>query len=182
MTSAVGGLGVRRESSGWGWILASGILGLVVGVIALFNLGATIVFAAIFFGIALIIQGALEIGAAWRGDTGSTGRGWLVVFGVLALVAGFIVLVLPGAGIVALAWGLFLWFLIAGVHDLLVGFTEREHRGWNLTLGALGIVVALVFLFSPGTAVWTIAVMVALGFLFRGAMDVGLALSMRRTR
>jgi uncharacterized membrane protein HdeD (DUF308 family) len=179
MTSAVGGLGVRRESSGWGWILASGILGLVVGVIALFNLGATIVFAAIFFGIVL---GALEIGAAWRGDTGSTGRGWLVVFGVLALVAGFIVLVLPGAGIVALAWGLFLWFLIAGVHDLLVGFTEREHRGWNLALGALGVVVALVFLFSPGTAVWTIAVMVALGFLFRGAMDVGLALSMRRTR
>ena len=133
MTSAVGGLGVRRESSGWGWILESGILGLVVGVIALFNLGATIVFAAVFFGIVLIIQGALEIGAAWRGDTGSTGRGWLVVFGVLALVAGFIVLVLPGAGIVALAWGLFLWFLIAGVHDLLVGFTEREHRGWNLS-------------------------------------------------
>ena len=37
MTSAVGGPGVRRTSSGWGWILASGILGVVVGVIALIN-------------------------------------------------------------------------------------------------------------------------------------------------
>ena len=41
MTSAVGGPGVRRTSSGWGWILASGILGVLVGVIALINSLAT---------------------------------------------------------------------------------------------------------------------------------------------
>ena len=42
MTSAVGGPGVRRTSSGWGSILASGILGVLVGVIALINPLATI--------------------------------------------------------------------------------------------------------------------------------------------
>ena len=48
MTSAVGGPGVRRTSSGWGWILASGILGVLVGVIALFFPGlATSLVAAI---------------------------------------------------------------------------------------------------------------------------------------
>jgi uncharacterized membrane protein HdeD (DUF308 family) len=182
MTSAVGGPGVRRASSGWGWILASGILGLLVGVIALFNQGIAILAATVFFGIGLVIQGALEIVVAWHAETGSTGRGWLTAFGVLALVAGFVVLVLPGVGVAALAWGLFLWFLIAGVHDLLVAGSQREHRGWNIALGVLSLLVALVFLFSPETAVFTIAVFVAVGFLFRGAMDVGLALSMRRTR
>jgi len=181
MTSAVGGLGVRRASNGWGWILASGILGLLIGVVALLApLWATL-FAAFALGIGLIVQGGLEIGVAIRAGTGATGRGWLVAFGVLALVAGVLVLFQPGGGILVLAWGIILWFVIAGVHDLLVAASQREHRLWNLVLGVLSLVVAFILLVSPGTAVGLIAVMVALGFLFRGAMDVGLALSMRRT-
>jgi len=46
MTSAVGGPGVRRASSGWGWVLASGILGILVGVVALFFPGLAILTAA----------------------------------------------------------------------------------------------------------------------------------------
>jgi uncharacterized membrane protein HdeD (DUF308 family) len=180
MTSAVGGPGVRRASSGWGWVLASGILGLLVGVVALFFPGLAILTAAFVLGIGLIVQGALEIGVAWRAETGSAGRGWLAAFGVLALVAGVLVLFQPGGGILVLAWGIILWFVIAGVHDLLVGFSQREHRVWNLVLGALTLVVAFILIVSPGTAVGLIAIFIALGFLFRGAMDIGLALSMRR--
>lgn len=180
MTSATSGPGVRRASSGWGWILASGILGLLVGVIALLNPIATAVVAAIFLGIGLIIQGALEIGVAWRAETGSTGRGWLAAFGVLALVAGILVLFSPGGGVVALVWGLILWFIIAGVHDLLVAGSERQHRGWNILLGVLSLVVAFILIVSPFSAIPLIGIMVGLGFLLRGAADIGLALSMRR--
>jgi uncharacterized membrane protein HdeD (DUF308 family) len=180
MTSATSGPGVRRATSGWGWILASGILGLLVGVIALFFPGLAILGVAFALGIGLIVQGALEIGVAWRTETGSTGRGWLAAFGVLALVAGILVLFHPGGGILVLAWGVILWFVIAGVHDLLVGFSQREHRVWNLVLGVLTLIAAFILLVSPGTAVGVIAIIVALGFLVRGAMDVGLALSMRR--
>jgi uncharacterized membrane protein HdeD (DUF308 family) len=180
MTSATSGPGVRRATSGWGWILASGILGLLVGVIALLNPLATTLVAAIFLGIALILQGALEIGVAWRADTGSTGRGWLAAFGVLVLVAGILVLFHPGGGVVALVWGLILWFVIAGVHDLLVGFSQREHRGWNLVLGVLSLIAAFILIVSPSTAILWIGILVGLAFLFRGAADVGLALSMRR--
>ena len=44
----------------------------------------------------------------------------------------------------------------------------------------LTLIVAFILIVSPGTAVGLIAIFVALGFLFRGAMDIGLALSMRR--
>ncbi|HSK58797.1 MAG TPA: DUF308 domain-containing protein [Actinomycetospora sp.] len=181
MTSAMSGIGVRRAESGWGWVLASGILGLLLGVFALFFPGLAILGAAIALGIGLIVQGALEIGVAWRAGTGSTGRGWLVAFGVLVLVAGILVLFRPGGGILVLTWGLILWFVIAGVHDLIVAASQREHRVWNIVLGVLSLLVALVLLVSPGTAVGVLALFIALGFLFRGAMDVGLALSMRRT-
>lgn len=181
MTSAATGPGVRRAETGWGWVLASGILGLLVGVIALFFPGLAILTAAFVLGIGLIVQGALEIGVAWRADTGSTGRGWLAAFGVLALVAGILVLFHPGGGILVLAWGIILWFVVVGIHDLLVGFSQREHRAWNLVLGVLTLIVALILIISPGTAVGLIAIFIALGFLFRGAMDIGLALSMRRS-
>ena len=181
MTSTASGAGLRRESRGWGWILASGILGLLVGIIALFFPGLAILTAAFALGIGLIVQGALEIGVAWRAETGSTGRGWLTAFGVLALVAGILVLFHPGGGIIVLAWGIILWFVVAGINDLLVASSQREHRAWNIVLGVLSLILAIILIFSPGTAVGLIAIVVALGFLFRGAMDVGLALSMRRS-
>lgn len=180
MTSASSASGVRREASGWGWILASGILGLLLGVFALFFPAAAILGAAIALGIGLLIQGALEIGVAWRGETGSTGRGWLAAFGVLVLLAGILVLFHPGGGILVLVWGLILWFVIAGINDLLVAGSQREHRTWNIVLGLLSLVAAFILLVSPGTALRLIAIMVALGFLFRGAAEIGLALSMRR--
>jgi uncharacterized membrane protein HdeD (DUF308 family) len=82
----------------------------------------------------LIVQGALEIGVAWRGETGATGRGWLAAFGVRAVEAGFLVLFHPGGRVLVLAWGIILWFVIAGIHDLVVAF-QRKHRAWNLVLG-----------------------------------------------
>lgn len=180
MTSAMSGAAVRRDSSGWGWILASGIIGVLLGILALFFPGLALLGVAFALGIGLIVQGALEIGVAWRAETGSTGRGWLAAFGILALVAGILVLFQPGGGILVLVWGLILWFVIAGVHDLMVGFSQRDHRLWNIVLGALSLVVAFVLLVSPGTAVGTLAIFIALGFLIRGAVDIGLALSMRR--
>ncbi|GAA4929885.1 HdeD family acid-resistance protein [Actinomycetospora succinea] len=171
---------MNRSSSGWGWILASGILGILVGVLALFFPGLALLGVAFALGIGLIIQGALEIGVAWRAETGSAGRGWLAAFGVLALVAGILVLFQPGGGILVLTWGLILWFIIAGVNDLLHAGSGSEHRIWNIVLGVLSLIIALILLFSPATAVGTIAILVALGFLLRGAADIGLALSMRR--
>jgi uncharacterized membrane protein HdeD (DUF308 family) len=48
--------------------------------------------------------------------------------------AGFLVLFHPGGRVLVLAWGIVLWFVIAGIHDLVVAF-QRKHRAWNLVLG-----------------------------------------------
>ena len=171
---------VTRSSRYWGWMAAEGVLGIVVGIVALFLPGLAILSAAFFLGIGLIIQGIIEISVAVRAGTGVTGRGWLVAFGVLTLIAGILVVFNPGGGILVLVYALILWFLMAGVHDLLVASSTSEHRGWNIGLGVLSVLVAVILLFSPGTAVGVIALFIALGFLLRGAADIGLALAMRR--
>jgi uncharacterized membrane protein HdeD (DUF308 family) len=67
------------------------------------------------------------------------------------------------------------------VNDLVAAASAREHRGWNIAMGIISLVAALVLLFSPGTAVGVIALFIALGFILRGGVAVGLALSMRRS-
>lgn len=173
---------VGRSADQWPWLAVSGVLGLVLGVIALFLPGLAILSVAWLLGIGLVVQGVLEILAAHRAGTGATGRGWLLAFGVLTLVAGLIVVFSPGAGVLLMVWGLILWFLVSGVHDLLAASSGTEHRGWNIALGVISILVALILLFSPGTAVGVLAVFVAIGFLFRGGTDLGLALAMRKGR
>ena len=178
-SGGTGGL-VARDSRQWVLVAVNGVLGIVVGVVALFLPGLTILTVAFLLGIGLVVQGVLEIVAALRAGTGATGRGWLLAFGVLALVAGVLVVFQPGGGILVLVYGLILWFLVAGVHDLLAA-SSSEHRVWSLVLGVLSIVVAIVLLVSPGTAVGALALFVALGFVFRGGADLGLALTMRRS-
>lgn len=179
--TAASGMAVRRESTGWGWVMASGVLGVLIGIVALLYPGAAIIGAAFVLGIGLIVQGIIEIVAAFRAETGTAGRGWLGAFGVIALIAGILVVFRPGGGVLVLVWGLILWFLFAGINDLIVAGSQREHRGWNITLGVLGILAAIVLIASPGTAIGLIAVFIALGFLLRGGADIGLSLSMRKS-
>jgi uncharacterized membrane protein HdeD (DUF308 family) len=166
--TTTGGL-APRTSPQWGWVAASGVIGILIGVLALFFPGVTILSAALFLGIGLVVQGIVEIAAAIRAGAGAAGRGWLVAFGVLALAAGVLVLFVPGTGVLVLVWGLILWFAVAGVNDLVAAASAREHRGWNIAMGIISLVAALVLLFSPGTAVGVIALFIALGFILRGA-------------
>lgn len=175
---AAGGL-VARDSRQWVLLAVDGALGIVVGIVALFLPGLAILTVAFLLGLGLLVQGVLQIVAALRAGTGATGRGWLLAFGVLALVAGVLVVFNPGSGILVLVYGLILWFVVAGVHDLLA-VSAGEHRVWSLVLGILSLVVAFVLLVSPATAVGVLALFVALGFLLRGGAELGLALSLRR--
>jgi uncharacterized membrane protein HdeD (DUF308 family) len=124
-----------RTPDQWGWLAAAGILGIIVGVIALFFPGLTILTAAFFLGIVLVVQGVVEIAAAIRAGSGAAGRWWLIAFGVLALVAGVLVVFHPGGGILVMVWGLILWFIIAGANDFTAAAVSRERRVWNIAMG-----------------------------------------------
>lgn len=170
---------VARSADQWPLLAVTGVLGILLGVVALFFPGFAIATVAVLLGIGLFVQGILEIVAAIRAGTGTPGRGWLIAFGVLALVAGIIVVIQPGTGVLIMVWGMILWFLVAGVHDLLAAGSSG-HRVWSIVLGVLSIVVGLILLFSPLDAVGVLALFIAIGFLFRGGADLGLALAMRR--
>lgn len=180
MTSST--IGTQDVAKRWGWILADGIVGVIVGLVALVFPYATVVVLALFLGIGLVISGIIETTTALRVQHGVPGRWWVVVFGVITALAGIFVIFHPGAGIVILVVGLLLWFLFAGINDLFVAARTSEHRGWNIAMGVLALLAAVILLFNVSAAVGTIALLAGLGFLLRGASEIGLALSLRRSR
>ena len=180
MTSST--LGSPDVAKRWGWILADGILGVVVGLFALVFQGATLLLLALFLGIGLLISGIIETTAALRVQHGAPGRWWVVVFGIITALAGIFVIFRPVAGVVILVVGLLLWFLFVGINDLFVAARTSEHRVWNIVMGVLALLAALILLFNFAAAASTVAILAGLGFLLRGASEIGLAMNLRRSR
>lgn len=100
-----------------------GLLVLVAGVIMLRNAAATgealLLFTVIFIGIGWIIEGIMAIAEAGKGPT----RTWAIVFGVLSVLAGIAVLVVP---VWTAQWLLLLtaiMLIVLGVVGLVRAFT-----------------------------------------------------------
>jgi uncharacterized membrane protein HdeD (DUF308 family) len=174
-----GVLGPLRRT--WRWVLADGLLGIVVGVLALAWPGVTVLTLAILLGLGLLAQGVAQLAAGWSVQRGTPGRGWLVVFGLLALVAGVVCLFRPGVGLLAIVIGVAVWFFAAGVNDFVAAITLREGRVWNIVVGALSIVAGATVVAQPQTGLSTVALITGISFLVRGLGETVLALRLRST-
>jgi uncharacterized membrane protein HdeD (DUF308 family) len=99
------------------------ILSLVVSVYLLGHVGLTLLLLAILLGAYWIAQGAIELFVA-MGHPEIRNRAWVVVSGLLSVVAGIIVAVFPGISLFTLTIVLGVWLVFFGA--ILIG------RGWML--------------------------------------------------
>ncbi|GAA1482083.1 HdeD family acid-resistance protein [Gordonia sinesedis] len=91
-------------STGWRifWAIL-GILMVLAGVIALFSPGDAIWFLAVFIGIGWIFQGATDLSAAIAGS-GHAPRFLLGLSGVLSIIAGIVMISIPGLALTTFVW------------------------------------------------------------------------------
>jgi uncharacterized membrane protein HdeD (DUF308 family) len=173
---------VSATARHWKWLIAEGILGIIAGILAIAYPDVTVLALALLLGIGLLLQGVLELVAGFGSRSGTPGRGWLIAFGILSAVAGIICLIHPGAGVFAIIVGLTVWFAVAGINDLSMAFSGSENRGWNIVMGLLGVLAAIILIVQPGLAIGTVAVIAGVFFVVRGIMDIGLGLQLRRAQ
>ncbi len=164
----------------WWLVLISGLLAVLVGVLALVIPGATLLFLGLLFGVSLMITGVSSIALGLTGD-GTPGRQTLsVLLGFVAVLAGIFCFVRPGAGILAVLLSVSFWFLLVGVGDLVAAFQERQHRVWRGLLGVIAIVAGVVLVVDPVIGLSTVALLAGIGFLLRGGAEIGFALQLRK--
>ena len=118
-----------RGSQGHRWLLlAEGALGVLAGLIAFFWPGLTAL--ALLYVIALwaIFTGVVEVVMAIRLRREMENEWLMALSGVLSVVFGLILAVLPGVGLLSLVWLIGIYALAFGIALIVLGFRVRGHR------------------------------------------------------
>jgi uncharacterized membrane protein HdeD (DUF308 family) len=171
---------VSSDPAKW-WVVALlGGISIVAGVLALAYPDITLLVLGLIVGIDLVFVGVVWIGLAMTEAHSEGGRVLRFIVGFLAILAGLICLVRPGAGVLALLIALSFWFIVTGVADLARALDEREHRIIAAILGVIGIAAGVIIVANPDIGLTTLALLAGIGFIVRGIVELMAGFYMRR--
>jgi uncharacterized membrane protein HdeD (DUF308 family) len=112
---------------GWGWILVSGILDLVIGTYLLLYPVVTIVTLPYFVGFWLIIRSFYMMGASFDlKDLKLGGWGWLLFGGIVVLVLGGLIVYYPAAGVISIIAVSGSAFIVGGLLNIYLAFQLKS--------------------------------------------------------
>jgi uncharacterized membrane protein HdeD (DUF308 family) len=165
---AVGATELRPVSDIWWVPFLFGLVVLGVGIFFVVSPHETLSTFTVIAGIFLLIDGVLAVFGSVFGA--GDGRGLLALIGVLSAIAGLILIKKPFDTLVVFTLIVGIWFVVAGVVRLIVGIATREGRGGNLLIAALDVIVGIVILSWPDLGLATLAVIIGIGLILRGAL------------
>ncbi|ETO92315.1 HdeD family acid-resistance protein [Legionella oakridgensis] len=167
----------------WGWLLALGILFVILGVIGLgMVVGLTLV-SMLFLGILLIIGGVFQIidvfkSKRWKGSA------WHALIAILYLIGGGIIIYDPFIASTIITILLAAVLIVMGITRFIMAIILRGSKGWGwlllsgLTASILGFLILIQW---PWSGLWIIGMFIAVEMLISGWTYIFLALAIRRT-
>jgi uncharacterized membrane protein HdeD (DUF308 family) len=102
-----------------------GILSVIIGLWAIRHVLLTLLALVVFLGIYWIVSGTIDLFTAVS-HRGMRERGWTAAMGLLSILAGLIVLAVPGLSLFSLAVILGVWLVIFGVSEITLAFRVRR--------------------------------------------------------
>lgn len=108
----------------------------------------------------------------------------LALLGVLSLIIGLYAVRHVLITLIALALLLGIYWIVSGAMELYMALSHRQlrNRGWTGVMGALGVLAVLIVLVYPAISLITLAVVLGVWLIIRGAMQVTLAFRVRSLR
>jgi uncharacterized membrane protein HdeD (DUF308 family) len=174
---------ITQLTSNW-WALAlRGILSILVGILAITRPGVTLAAIVLLIGAYMFVDGVFAIMASLRGMRTGDRWGWMLVEGILGIVAGLIVLRTPATGAIVLLWLVAFWAITHGIAEIAAGIKLRKiiEGEWLLILaGVLSLGLGLYVLMRPGVGLLLLATWVGVYALFTGIVMLMLAFKVRK--
>ena len=116
----------RSQRSSWGFGVFEGVVGVIIGVLALSMPRITAMVLAVLIGVWALVTGIIELMTALR-LRAEVGPVWLLgVAGVLSILLGIAIIVAPGAGVVAMTVLVGIYALLFGVALVVYGLRLRS--------------------------------------------------------
>ena len=119
----ISAISFRNQIKGWGWRLAEGLVDIFFGFILIYNPGLTAVVMAFMMGFWFLFFGITSLSEAFGLKDEGISNWWLsALWGILAVIFGFWIMFKPFAGAVAIVTLMGIFFLVAGLFNLAIGF------------------------------------------------------------
>jgi uncharacterized membrane protein HdeD (DUF308 family) len=174
-----GSIKARSEN---GWSIFLGILLMLAGFAAIWVPFAAGLAGTIFFGCLVLVSGIAHWVYAWL-ERKTGGAIWQVLIGLVYVIAGVTMLLLPVNAVFALTLVLACYIAIEGVLELVFFFWLRLLPGsaWFLVDGIISLLLSiLIFVGWPSSSLWALGTIVGVSLLFSGVAR--LTLPMLRPR
>ncbi len=152
----------------WWLVMLFGAAVFCVGVFFVVSPHETLSTFTVIAGIFLLVDGVLAIGTSIfaRGE----GRGMLAMIGVLSAIAGLVLIKKPFGTLVVFVLVLGVWFIVAGVVRFVSAFSEPAGRVSTIAIAILDTVAGIAILSWPGIGLTTLAVIIGIVLIVRGAL------------
>ena len=157
----------------------TGILLLLIGIIAILLPQAVSLVLSVFIGSLLILSGLVVAFGTWTGYRANS-LAWLKPF--VLIVIGLLIAFNPAAVAAALGLLLVVYFLLTGFASISFARDLRPQGGWCWMMlnGVLSITLAVIFLVGwPFNSVALIGILVGISFLFDGISLLAVSRAMR---
>ncbi|HKI40937.1 MAG: HdeD family acid-resistance protein [Mycobacterium sp.] len=160
----------------WKSTLVSGILSVVLGGVILAWPGISIVVAAIFFGVYLLITGVAQVIFAFALHVSAGSRILLFISGAASLILAVLAFRHFGQGyaVLLLAIWIGIGFIFRGVATTISAISEPNlpGRGWSIFVGVISLLAGIIVLASPFDSIVTLAIVVGVWFIVIGVFEI----------
>ncbi|WP_200828320.1 HdeD family acid-resistance protein [Mycobacterium sp. 3519A] len=166
----------------WKSALLSGILAVILGVLALMWPGKTIVVAAIVFGAYLLVTGIAQVIFAFALHVSAGGRVLLFLSGAAALILAVLCFRSLADSILLLAIWIGVGFIFRGVATAVSAISDPTlpGRAWEIFIGVISLIAGVVMLASPFESIATLTLVVGVWLVVLGVFEVVSAFGIRK--
>jgi uncharacterized membrane protein HdeD (DUF308 family) len=161
----------------WGILVAVGVVAIVFGIIVLANIWASVRLVAIFAGLFLLYAGVMH----FVGATSSGRRAGRIAAGVVAIIAGLVLLLWPESSVKTVAVIVGLAFLVWGLVGVIAALVDRgESWGVAAAFSALLAIVGVIVIAWPGPTIAILMILVGINAIVFGIASVAQGLALHR--
>jgi uncharacterized membrane protein HdeD (DUF308 family) len=165
----------------WGWLLAFGILSILLGTAGLGMSFMLTQASVVFFGALLVVGGVFQILDAIK-CRGWKSTAWNLLIALLYIGAGLVMMMHPVLAGISLTLILAYILIVIGVLRAFMAFQLRPAKGWYWPLisGIVSVVLGgLILAEWPQSGLWIIGLFIAIELIFHGWSYLFIALAAR---
>jgi uncharacterized membrane protein HdeD (DUF308 family) len=169
-------------SKNWWILVLRGVAAIVFGILTFVEPMATIAVLVLFWGAYALVDGVFGIIAAFKGPHKDGFPWWMLIMGIVGIVAGIYTFMVPAITAIALLYVIAIFCIFRGVLEISAAIRLRKeikNEWWLILAGVASLAFGILLFLNPGTGALALVLYIGAMAIFVGIMEVMFGLKLR---